>query len=55
MRWLTSLIVLLGLAVTGPAVAVPQPDAEAAYERGEGETVADVVARLEQGGPLVKE
>ena len=28
---------------------------QAAYERGEGEPVSDVVARLEQGGPLVKE
>ncbi len=28
---------------------------QAAYERGEGEAVADVVARLNQGGPLVKE
>lgn len=27
----------------------------AAYERGEGEFVADVVDRLRQGGPLVKE
>jgi hypothetical protein len=30
-------------------------EAQAAYERGEGEAVADVIARLEQGGPLVKE
>jgi hypothetical protein len=29
--------------------------ARAAYERGEGEAVSDVIARLEQGGPLVKE
>jgi len=28
---------------------------QTAYERGEGEPVSDVVARLEQGGPLVKE
>jgi hypothetical protein len=28
---------------------------QAAYERGEGEPVSDLVARLEQGGPLVKE
>jgi hypothetical protein len=30
-------------------------ESQAAYERGEGEAVADVIARLEQGGPLVKE
>ena len=30
-------------------------ESQAAYDRGEGEAVADVVARLEQGGPLVKE
>jgi hypothetical protein len=29
--------------------------AQAAYDRGEGEAVADVVERLEQGGALVKE
>jgi len=28
---------------------------QAAYARGEGELVSDVIARLEQGGPLVKE
>lgn len=30
-------------------------ESQAAYERGEGEPVAEVIARLEQGGPLVKE
>ena len=30
-------------------------ESQAAYERGEGEPVSDVIARLEQGGPLVKE
>lgn len=30
-------------------------ESQAAYERGEGESVADIVARLEQGGPLAKE
>ena len=28
---------------------------QAPYERGEGEPVSDVIARLEQGGPLVRE
>ncbi len=28
---------------------------QAAYARGEGEPISDVIARLEQGGPLVKE
>jgi hypothetical protein len=28
---------------------------QAAYARGEGEPVSDVIARVEQGGPLVKE
>jgi hypothetical protein len=30
-------------------------ESQAAYERGEGEPVAEVIARLEQGGPLVTE
>jgi hypothetical protein len=30
-------------------------ESQAAYARGEGEAVAEVIARLEQGGPLVKE
>jgi hypothetical protein len=30
-------------------------EAQAAYQRGEGEFVSDVVARLERGGPLVEE
>jgi hypothetical protein len=30
-------------------------ESQAAYERGQGEPVSDVIARLEQGGPLVKE
>ncbi|MBY0524176.1 MAG: hypothetical protein K2R98_12295 [Gemmataceae bacterium] len=30
-------------------------ESQAAYERGEGELVSDVIARLEQGGPLVKD
>jgi len=30
-------------------------EAQAAYERGQGESVSDVIARLEQGGPLVRE
>jgi hypothetical protein len=30
-------------------------ESQAAYERGEGEPVSEVLARLEQGGPLVKE
>jgi hypothetical protein len=30
-------------------------ESQAAYERGEGEPVSDVITRLEQGGPLVKD
>jgi hypothetical protein len=30
-------------------------ESQAAYERGEGEAVSEVIARLEQGGSLVKE
>lgn len=30
-------------------------ESQAAYARGEGEPVSDVITRLEQGGPLVKE
>jgi hypothetical protein len=30
-------------------------ESQAAYERGEGEPVSAVIARLEEGGPLVKE
>jgi hypothetical protein len=35
MRWLTLLIVSIAVAATGPARAVPQPEAEAAYARGD--------------------
>ena len=30
-------------------------ESQAAYQRGEGEPVSETIARLEQGGPLVKE
>jgi hypothetical protein len=30
-------------------------ESKAAYERGEGEPVSEVIARLEQGGPLLTE
>ena len=50
MRWLTSLIVLLGLAATGPAVAVPQPDAEAAYARGDYATAFKLWLPLAEQG-----
>ena len=40
MRWLTLLIVLVALGMVGPAHAVPQPDAEAAYARGDYATAS---------------
>ncbi len=30
-------------------------ESQAAYARGDGEPISDIIARLEQGGPLVKE
>jgi hypothetical protein len=50
MRWLTLLIVSLALAVTGPALAVPQPDAEAAYVRGDYATAFKLWLPLAEQG-----
>jgi Sel1 repeat len=52
MRWLSLLIVSLGLALSGAAFALPQPDAEAAYARGEYATAFKIWLPLaEQGSP----
>jgi hypothetical protein len=50
MRWLTLLIVSVALAVTGPALAVPQPDAEAAYARGDYATAFKLWLPLAEQG-----
>jgi hypothetical protein len=52
MRWLSLLIVSLGLALSGAAFALPQPDAEAAYARGDYATAFKIWLPLaEQGSP----
>ncbi len=50
MRWLTLLIVSLAVAVTDPALAVPQPDAEAAYARGDYATAFKLWLPLAEQG-----
>jgi hypothetical protein len=50
MRWLTLFIVLVAVAVTGPALAVPQPDAEAAYARGDYATAFKLWLPLAEQG-----
>jgi hypothetical protein len=52
MRWLSLLIASLGLVLSGPAFALPQPDAEAAYARGDYATAFKIWLPLaEQGSP----
>ena len=50
MRWLTLFIISLAVAVTGPALAVPQPDAEAAYARGDYATAFKLWLPLAEQG-----
>jgi TPR repeat protein len=52
MRWLSLLIASLGLVLSGTAFALPQPDAEAAYARGDYATAFKIWLPLaEQGSP----
>ena len=52
MRWLSLLIASLGIALSATAFALPQPDAEAAYARGDYATAFKIWLPLaEQGSP----
>ena len=52
MRWLSLLIASIGIVLSGTAVALPQPDAEAAYARGDYATAFKIWLPLaEQGSP----
>jgi hypothetical protein len=50
MRWLMLLFLSLAMAVTGPALAVPQPEAEAAYARGDYATAFKLWLPLAEQG-----
>jgi TPR repeat protein len=55
MRWLSLLLVSFGLAVSGQAFALPQPDAESAYARGDYATAFRLWLPLaEQGSPRAR-
>jgi TPR repeat protein len=52
MRWLSLLLISFGMAASGGAFALPQPDAEAAYARGDYATAYSLWLPLaEQGSP----
>ena len=52
MRWLSLLIASLGLVLSATAFALPQPDAEAAYARGDYATAFKIWLPIaEQGSP----
>ena len=52
MRWLNLLLVSFGMAASGQAFALPQPDAETAYARGDYATAFRLWLPLaEQGSP----
>ena len=52
MRWLSLLIASLGLVLSATAFALPQPDAEAAYARGDYASAFKIWLPLaEQGSP----
>jgi hypothetical protein len=52
MRWLSLLIASLGLVLSATAFALPQPDAEAAYARGDYATAFKLWLPIaEQGSP----
>ena len=50
MRWLSLLIASIGIALSGPALALPQPDAEAAYARGDYATAFKIWLPLAEQG-----
>jgi Sel1 repeat len=50
MRWLSLLIASIGIALSGTAFALPQPDAEAAYARGDYATAFKIWLPLAEQG-----
>jgi hypothetical protein len=50
MRWLSLLIVSIGIVLSGTAFALPQPDAEAAYARGDYATAFKIWLPLAEQG-----
>jgi TPR repeat protein len=52
MRWLGLLIVSLSIAVASNARAVPQPDAEAAFARGDYQTAYNLLLPLAEQGSV---
>jgi hypothetical protein len=50
MRWLVLLIAFVGIAVSGTAIALPNPDAEAAYARGDYKTAFTLWLPLAEQG-----
>ena len=50
MRWLSLLIASIGIALSGTALALPQPDAEAAYARGDYATAFQIWLPLAEQG-----
>jgi hypothetical protein len=52
MRWLSLLIVSIGIVLPGAAFALPQPDAEAAYARGDYATAFKIWLPLAEQGSV---
>ncbi|MEA2845195.1 MAG: uncharacterized protein QOG78_476 [Rhodospirillaceae bacterium] len=52
MRWLSLLIVSIGIVLSGTAFALPQPDAEAAYARGDYATAFKIWLPLAEQGSV---
>ena len=50
MRWLSLLIASIGIVLSGTAFALPQPDAEAAYARGDYATAFKIWLPLAEQG-----
>src|SRR6266700_2474634 len=50
MRWLSLLIASIGIVLSGTAFALPQPDAEAAYSRGDYATAFKIWLPLAEQG-----
>jgi hypothetical protein len=50
MRWLGLLIASIGIVLSGTALALPQPDAEAAYARGDYATAFKIWLPLAEQG-----
>jgi Sel1 repeat-containing protein len=52
MRWLSLLIASMGIVLSGTAFALPQPDAEAAYARGDYATAFQIWLPLAEQGSV---